>query len=506
MRGICAGRNSLIESVLKMGRSSVNEVLTSGRTNDPDNEGEGGLEQFLGFPGQLVSYPLGSDTFREFCKAKGWERENKVRRITPEDILQFYGVKNFKASRGSYFCASVTQRRFFDLNLAGRILNDNIIWVKGKCLQRDDEKLLDLRFRSIKQSVKSTGERKKSLLDEVAEEETELELVLGELGQSRKKRVESKSKKVAKAQSTRSMTGVDKGTIQTNGEEIRAKTPGSGRSAQPNLTTGKIAQRFPKRQIKKALPASGTTISGEVAQGKRKRVEPLGGLGEKVTEGRSVSVDDLKKIEERAKLAILQGKEDTSQMVEFDASHVREDHTLMCNREFTEQFDKVKEANENREDQYVKTHFKLEKLNQVVSNLARQVEEKESGIKMRLKDLSEATKRAENLQRQVDALAVKAERDQAIARTKKVEARERSGGSRTVINAPLVQGDVGHAQRGNADLREYQHKLDAALIREKILEGEIRAKDLLVKRKDELLKDLPAREELKAELGMLRAQ
>ncbi|KAF6170018.1 hypothetical protein GIB67_034410 [Kingdonia uniflora] len=99
-----------------------------------------------------------------------WEKENKVRRITPKDILQFYGVKNFKASGGSYFCASVTQRRLFDMNSAGRTWNDNIIWVKGNCPQRDDEELLDLRFRSTKQSVKSTMERKESLLDEVAEE------------------------------------------------------------------------------------------------------------------------------------------------------------------------------------------------------------------------------------------------------------------------------------------------------------------------------------------------
>ncbi|KAF6157690.1 hypothetical protein GIB67_037263 [Kingdonia uniflora] len=80
-----------------------------------------------------------------------------------------------------------------------RTWNDNIIWVKGECLQRDDKDLLNLRFRSVKQSLKSIVERKKSLLDEVAEQETALELVLGEHGMSRKKRVESKSKKVAKA-------------------------------------------------------------------------------------------------------------------------------------------------------------------------------------------------------------------------------------------------------------------------------------------------------------------
>ncbi|KAF6162237.1 hypothetical protein GIB67_008366 [Kingdonia uniflora] len=171
--------------------------------------------------------------------------------------------KRYKASdMKSGKDASVLESR--TVRARGRTWNDNIIWVKGNCLQRDDDELLDLRFRFVKQSVKSTVERKESLLDEVTEEETKLELVLGELGLSRKMKVESKSKKVAKAQSTRSMAGADEGIMQTR---------------------------------------------------KRRRVEPLGVSEEKVAEGRSVSVDDLREVKERAKLAILQGKEDTSQML-----------------------------------------------------------------------------------------------------------------------------------------------------------------------------------------------
>ncbi|KAF6175835.1 hypothetical protein GIB67_003323 [Kingdonia uniflora] len=514
-----------------MGRSSVNKVSTSGRTNESDSEGEGGFEQFLGFPGQLVSYTPGSDTFREFCKAKG--------------------------------------------AIGGRTWNDNIIWVKGNYLQRDDEELLELRFRYVKQ--RSQRRRLNSNWS---------------WGNSaRKKRVESRSKKVAKTQSTRSMTGIDEGTRKTSGDEVQPKTPGSGSSAQLNLTTSKIAHKFLKRQIKKVLLASSTTVNGEVTQGKRRRVEPLGGS----------------EVEKRARLAIQQGKEDTNNMVEaktnlyemaeerdklgrhlmlkgysqkevdvikaetyaeeeegeaevlgvvngldgvspqtvlnnqgddvellvdgsekvvkemslkindlesglakeietskallstqtelqvkLDASRVREDHALMYNWEFAEQFDRMKEVNENREDQYVKAYFRLEKLNQVVSDLARQVEEKDSGIRRFIRG-----NRA---------------------------CQESSTGSRTVIKAPLVHGDIvsllsrirelesdvsqiqGHVQRGNADLRECQYKLDATLIRERILEGKIRAKDLLVKIKDDLLKDLPAREELNSKLGRLRAR
>ncbi|KAF6140741.1 hypothetical protein GIB67_035168 [Kingdonia uniflora] len=391
---------------------------------------------------------------------------------------------------------------------AGQTWNENIIWVKGNCLQRDDDELLDLRFRSVKQSVKSAVEKKKSLLDQVAEEETELELVLGELSLSRKNRVESRSKKVVKAQSTRSMTGVNERQRQTSGEKVRSKTPGSGSSAQPNLTTSKIAQKFLKRQVKKALPASGITVSGEVAQGKRKRVEPLGGSREKVAEGQSALVDDLKEVEERTRLAILQGKEDTSQMesemkkakreLEKNLARAKTDalkevkqlkaaHAMVIGQlqveakanldEMTEeievlgamdgldgispqmvldnqgddvelpkgrsekvvremclrindlesgfarereklkallsaqaelqQFDRMKEANENREDQCVKVHFRLVKLNRVISDLTRLVVERDSGIRKGLGDLSAATECVKNLQRQVDALAMK---------------------------------------------------------------------------------------------------
>ncbi|KAF6164068.1 hypothetical protein GIB67_017652 [Kingdonia uniflora] len=99
--------------------------------------------------------------------------------------------------------------------------------VKGKLDSTTDS-------HSDTEGVKSTVERKKSLLDKVAEEETELELVLGELGLNRKKRVDSRSEKVRKAQSTRSMTGVDEGKRQTSGEDVQtnpSKTPETGSSA-----------------------------------------------------------------------------------------------------------------------------------------------------------------------------------------------------------------------------------------------------------------------------------
>ncbi|KAF6141972.1 hypothetical protein GIB67_037940 [Kingdonia uniflora] len=260
------------------------------------------------------------------------------------------------------------------------------------------------------EGMKSTVEWKESLLDEVTKEETELKLVLKGLDMIRKKRVDSKSNK--------------------------------------------------------ALPASGTTGSGEVAEDKKRRIKPSGELGMKVAEGRSAAVDDLKEVDERARIArlikgiwldieeerselkkanvelekelvrsrtdiwkeirqlkashavadnyvdeedeeeaetmgIMDGLDGVSCQTVFDnqrddvelpgdSSRSREDDVLMCNQEFTEQFDKIKEANKSREDQYVKAHFRLEELTQAVFALALQVEEKDSEIKKGLKELAES--------------------------------------------------------------------------------------------------------------------
>ncbi|KAF6163596.1 hypothetical protein GIB67_022161 [Kingdonia uniflora] len=342
------------------------------------------------------------------------------------------------------------------------------------------------------------------------------------------------------------MTGVNEEKRQISGEEARAKTHGMGSSAQPNLTTNKIAQKFLKRQIKMALPASGTTVSGEVAQGKRRKVEPLGNSREKFIEGQSALMDDLKEVEEWARLVILHGKEDASQMVvrlvkgiwlgteeqESELKKAKNELEKNLAQAKTDALKEVKQlkaahamAIEEEEAEVLRVVDGLDGVSpqsvldnqgddvelpeggneKVVSDLTHQVEEKDSGIKKRFEDLSEVAERVENLQRQVDALAVKAlpaknmefqemqrrcddlnervaqlkaKRDQAIAPARKAEARERSGGSKTLIKAPLVQRDV----------------------------GEIRAKDFLVKRKDELLKDLPARKELNVELGVLLAR
>ncbi|KAF6155979.1 hypothetical protein GIB67_039310 [Kingdonia uniflora] len=83
----------------------------------------------------------------------------------------------------------------------------------------------------------------------------------------------------------------------------------------------------------KVLLVSGTTGSGKVAKDKRRRVKPSRESGEKVAEGRSATVDDLKVVEERVRLAVLHREEDTSNIVETKANleeMVKEHDRLGC--------------------------------------------------------------------------------------------------------------------------------------------------------------------------------
>ncbi|KAF6169255.1 hypothetical protein GIB67_013685 [Kingdonia uniflora] len=67
-------------------------------------------------------------------------------------------------------------------------------------------------------------------------------------------------------------------------------------------------------------------------------------------------------------------------------------------------------------------------------------------------------------------------------------------------------GECSRKNKGNERLRECQSKLDAAIAREQELERVIRSKEIMIKKKDDLLKKSLAGEDLNRELKELRAQ
>ncbi|KAF6147456.1 hypothetical protein GIB67_022116 [Kingdonia uniflora] len=331
---------------------------------------------------------------------------------------------------------------------------------------------------------KSQVERKDLLLDEVAKEEVKLEFVLEGLGLNIKKKVGSKLKKVQKSQSTRLMAGIDDRKKKGTGGEGQTnfpKTPIIDSSVQAeSITSSKLAQTFPKIYMLKRLSSSGTTGSSE----------------------------------ERARLAALHGEEDMSKMV---TRLVRGIWLGVEEEKF--ELKKVKielEKKVARVKAYtLKEVKKLEALKgfHAVAIGHLQVEARAN--------LEEVVAERERLGRH---LMLKGYFEDEVDAIRNAEARERSRRSRNDVKVPLVQGDVvrllgrirvlegdvariqGHVQKGNTNLREYQHKLDAALVREKVLEREIREKEILMKKKDDLLKDTSAWEGLNAEIERLHAQ
>ncbi|KAF6134824.1 hypothetical protein GIB67_002225, partial [Kingdonia uniflora] len=78
-----------------------------------------------------------------------WAAFGSERMITAKDFLEYYAVKYVTATDGAYLLSSSSRPCFFDLPSAGRVWNDNLLWVSGECHQRSDEEPLELNNRTI---------------------------------------------------------------------------------------------------------------------------------------------------------------------------------------------------------------------------------------------------------------------------------------------------------------------------------------------------------------------
>ncbi|KAF6154108.1 hypothetical protein GIB67_009808 [Kingdonia uniflora] len=196
-----------------------------------------------------VEFPTGSSRFREFCKAKSsidgiwghtfeyrvilvcetlnerWAASGSERRITAKDFLEYYAVKYVTATDGAYLSSSSSRPYFFDLFLAGRVWNDNLLWVFGKCLQWSDEDPLELNNRTITKGINCKVSRKESFIDAVAREGTELEAVPKELEISWFKRVASKDDRVRRSQAKRRMAAKTLGSMEEKLSTPKLNTP-----------------------------------------------------------------------------------------------------------------------------------------------------------------------------------------------------------------------------------------------------------------------------------------
>ncbi|KAF6160220.1 hypothetical protein GIB67_016656, partial [Kingdonia uniflora] len=257
---------------IDMGTSPVNEASTSSRSAESEvvisyRDEEVGVDQFLDFSRRLVTYPLNSDVFKEFCKAKA-------------SVGGRWGSLVEHAGRHFRSCIITTGEEYFFLLAAlekekrDRGLDESISleYFDGN---RDVEEPMELLRRTVKQNPQSQVTRKEPLLDTVAQEGTELEAVLKELSISRKKRANSQSEKVQKSQATRLMAGAKGNNKRGADWEKRVNLPkasGVDFAGVPESTmSSKIARAFPKKKMLKRGSTYGTTRSGEVEGGTKKK-------------------------------------------------------------------------------------------------------------------------------------------------------------------------------------------------------------------------------------------
>ncbi|KAF6139333.1 hypothetical protein GIB67_021543 [Kingdonia uniflora] len=185
-----------------------------------------------------------------------WVVSGSEMRITAKDFLEYYVVMYVTATNGEYLCSSSARPCFFDLSSAGRVWNDNLLWVYG---------------------INCKVSRKESFIDVAAREGTELETMLKELEISRFIRVASKDDKVRRSQAKKRLVG---------------KTLGS---TEEKLTTSKLNIPLKLARLNEILDrlVDMATVSSTVVRNLAKRMAVKWGATPRSMS--SVSVDDCRK-------------------------------------------------------------------------------------------------------------------------------------------------------------------------------------------------------------------
>ncbi|KAF6162533.1 hypothetical protein GIB67_003079 [Kingdonia uniflora] len=197
-----------IEEVLK--KSQKLSKLERTNAVDSYSGAEERYEYDWGLPDAIELQFLGSYPCMETLNGR-WAASGSESRITAKDFLEYYAVKYVTAADGTYLSSSSSRLCFFDLSSAGRVWNDNLLWVSGEYLQRSDEEPLEINNRIS---------MKESFIDVVAQEGNELEAVLKELEISWfKKEVLEESDKINEGADLRLCFEVEGGLLE---EQCRA--------------------------------------------------------------------------------------------------------------------------------------------------------------------------------------------------------------------------------------------------------------------------------------------
>ncbi|KAF6160015.1 hypothetical protein GIB67_033099 [Kingdonia uniflora] len=157
---------------------------------------KGVMNALMSFPGQLNGNIFEMMRVCEVLNQK-WRDCDIARQFVADDVLKYYKFNYMKDRKSGYLFSDSSRSKFFDFESSGRPWCDDLVMVRGNCIQVPGEPALELIYKNFKEKpnpkvVTDTS----SLFDVISREGSELNKVLGELGIRREKRLNSVVEKI----------------------------------------------------------------------------------------------------------------------------------------------------------------------------------------------------------------------------------------------------------------------------------------------------------------------
>ncbi|KAF6159355.1 hypothetical protein GIB67_032126, partial [Kingdonia uniflora] len=314
------------------------------------------------------------------------------------------------ATDGAYLSSSSSRPCFLDLSSAGRVWNDNLLWVAGECLQQSDVEPLELNNRTITKGINCKVSRKESFIDVVAWEGTDLEAVLKELVISRFKRVATKDDKVRRSQAKRRMAGKTLGSVEVKLPTLELNIPlklerlnempdgpvdmatvsctiendkiteGADLRLHFEVEASLLEEQYQAKAREKMVTALDgefrkNNLTGKLNQLRYIKVEIMSFSEGNYEEKEIMAEEEVEEMEDGLNVAeeTVADNQETINQKELDVAREREEQTLLYNAKYGEEYEALISQYEDRLNDNVKLSLKLEEAK-------RQVEDKTATI------------------------------------------------------------------------------------------------------------------------------
>ncbi|KAF6151309.1 hypothetical protein GIB67_040582, partial [Kingdonia uniflora] len=508
-------RNSPVSEASTSGRSVEYEIRTSG------SEKEVCVDQFLGFPGRLVSYPPYSDAFKEFCKARAslgglksqvTRKESLLDTITQEKtelvaVLEDFGISRKKRVNSrvnkvqKYQSTRLMTRKWRGRGKKERVEPEmsGVKVVEDQPVVEDDWKDVEEKARLAalhgeEETSRMAARLMKGICLGVEEERVELKRKKVKLEKNAAQLKSDLSKEGKRLEALKASQVVKINKLQAEAkvdlEEVVAERDRLGRHL---MSKGYSEDEVDAIRADTYMKEDEDEEIEDVAIG---IVDGLDGVslqtvkynqGDHKERPELENKEELKDIRLRIKdLEVelsLERETLTSLLsspaelqVELELARLREDGTRQFNQEFTERRIKIEKINMEAD----MAHYHIPAL-----------ERSEEGLNRSMAGLRDDFAKKMHKQEKIQSDLANSKSELGQLKKKLVDKDNELKGARDDLFASEVESQI---------------KLDAALIRENGLERVIRGKEIVIKDKEELIKKIPDVEELNKEIEILRAQ